>query len=76
VTTDGQYERCAVVAEGWDDGESDDETEEVGWMYMEVSKYVQACNGLENSYGWMGIYQRPCIANLDLYKCAREYSKH
>jgi hypothetical protein len=58
LTTDWRGERTSTVAEGWEDGETDDECEEVGWMYMSVYDYMELYNCLMYGYWWEEIYQR------------------
>ncbi|KAF2441421.1 hypothetical protein P171DRAFT_523431 [Karstenula rhodostoma CBS 690.94] len=45
LATDWRGERGITVAEGWEDGETDDGCEEVGWMHVSV-------------YDHMGLYNR------------------
>jgi hypothetical protein len=59
LTTNWQQPRVATVAEGWEDGETDHEHEEVGWMYMDASAFVDMYNILDNAFYWSEWYERP-----------------
>ncbi|KAF2130128.1 hypothetical protein P153DRAFT_385365 [Dothidotthia symphoricarpi CBS 119687] len=65
LTTDWQEDRVAVVAEDWEDGETDEDWEEVGWMYMDVREYVDMYNRLDNAFDWRDFYQRPYKGYVD-----------
>ncbi|KAF2822495.1 hypothetical protein CC86DRAFT_385446 [Ophiobolus disseminans] len=54
-----QEDRVAVVDDGREDGETDDQCEYVGWMYMDVGDYVQMYDGLSGGYWRDLVYQRP-----------------
>jgi hypothetical protein len=43
----------------WDGGETNNDQEDVGWMYMDVTNYVPYYSHLTNSYFWDTIYSRP-----------------
>ncbi|KAF2727647.1 hypothetical protein EJ04DRAFT_450939 [Polyplosphaeria fusca] len=59
VTTNWHEARVATVAEGWEDGETDEDHEEVGWMYMDATDYVDMYDRLDSAFNWDGFYQRP-----------------
>ncbi|KAF2467384.1 uncharacterized protein BDR25DRAFT_159915, partial [Lindgomyces ingoldianus] len=59
LTTDWQEDRVAAVAEGWEDGETNENWEEVGWMYMGVMEYIDMYNRLDNAFEWLDWYERP-----------------
>jgi hypothetical protein len=59
LTTDWTNDRVAVVAEGWEDGETDHEFEEVGWMYVDAQDYVEWYNRLDSAFEWSDFYERP-----------------
>jgi hypothetical protein len=63
LNTDWKGDRSVNIAEGWEDGETDDETEDVGWMYMDVLEHVEAYRDLMDSYTWweMPMYERPYV---------------
>ena len=45
--------RCENIAEGWEDGETDDPQEDVGWFYMNASSYKSFYELLEeDSTNW------------------------
>jgi hypothetical protein len=43
----------------WDGGETNNDQEDVGWMYMDVTSYVPYYSHLTNSSFWDTIYSRP-----------------
>ncbi|KAF2995036.1 hypothetical protein E8E13_000539 [Curvularia kusanoi] len=51
--------RCAIVADGWADGETDDHEEDVGWMYMYSSDYESYYALLSDPGEWDTYYIRP-----------------
>jgi len=61
LTSDWQEERIAVVAEGGEDGVTDEDWEEVGWMWMDGREYVDVYNRLDNAYNWGEFYERPAV---------------
>jgi hypothetical protein len=44
--------RCENIADGWEDGETDDPQEDVGWMYMNASSYKSCYEVLEDGTNW------------------------
>lgn len=58
LTTDWQEDRVDTVAEGWEDGETD-EDEEVGWLYIDPREYVDVYDRLDDAYDWDEFYQTP-----------------
>lgn len=44
--------RCKNIAEGWQDGETDDPQEDVGWMYMNASSYESCYELLGDGTNW------------------------
>jgi hypothetical protein len=61
LTLDWKGERAVKVAEGWADGETDDDMEDVGWMYLDALECVDFYNELVGlGDHWMDCgYQRP-----------------
>lgn len=59
--------RSGVVASsGWEDGLTDSEEEDVGWMYLPVADYVDCCNQLHDPEFWHdGYYVRPPLTFLN-----------
>ncbi|KAL1852843.1 hypothetical protein Daus18300_012006 [Diaporthe australafricana] len=56
----------AVAHSGWEDGVTDCEEEDVGWMYLPVADYVDCCNQLHDPEFWHdGYYVRPPLTFLD-----------
>lgn len=51
--------RCENIAEGWEDGETDDPCEEAGWMYTFVSEYVEWYDRLVYDDWYDPWYRRP-----------------
>jgi hypothetical protein len=43
----------------WDGGETNNDQEDVGWMYMDVASYVPYYSHLTSSYFWDTLYSRP-----------------
>lgn len=58
LTTDWHGKRAETVAEGYEDGETDDEMEEVGWMYTEVSGRTATYVHLMDACHWEVMYMR------------------
>lgn len=52
-------ERDYQVHEGWDDGQTDDEEEDVGWMYLSVCEHVEMYEKLVEPEYWSEAYVRP-----------------
>lgn len=44
--------RCERIAEGWEDGETDDDYEDVGWMYAYASSYQDWYRILSDPTNW------------------------
>ncbi|KAH6634679.1 hypothetical protein B0J18DRAFT_416893 [Chaetomium sp. MPI-SDFR-AT-0129] len=44
---------------GWEGGVSNNEFEDVGWMYMNLSDYVDIQNSLDDPHDWEDDYVRP-----------------
>ncbi|PVI08692.1 hypothetical protein DM02DRAFT_608053 [Periconia macrospinosa] len=59
LTTDWEGDRAVTVAEGWEDGETDDVFEDVGWMYMDVDDFVVRYRDLMDPCEWNEVYLRP-----------------
>ena len=61
LTTDWEGDRAETIAEGWEDGTTDDENEDVGWMYMDVDEHVETYRNFMDQYSWweVPLYQRP-----------------
>jgi hypothetical protein len=72
LTTDWQENRAAaateVWTEDWEDGETDHEWEEIGWMYMDVMEYVVMYDRLVNPFEWHHYYERPYKASVDFHE--------
>lgn len=65
--------RSGVVASsGWEDGVTDSEEEDVGWMYLPMADYVDCCNQLHDPGFWHdGYYVRPPLTFLNRdFACA------
>ncbi|KAF9888673.1 hypothetical protein FE257_008431 [Aspergillus nanangensis] len=54
-----EHERTYSVNPEWHDGSTDEEEEDVGWMYMSVSDYVEWYERLHEPEYWYGAYARP-----------------
>jgi hypothetical protein len=61
VREEGEEEDPITVAwdHEWDGGETNNDQEDVGWMYMDVTSYVPYYSHLTNSSSWDTIYSRP-----------------
>jgi hypothetical protein len=59
VHTDFDDGRCKDIAEGWEDGETDEPEEDVGWMHIYASEYVEWYERLQAPQDWIDMYQRP-----------------
>lgn len=64
LTTDWELEEEVDVphmhiSRDWEGGETDDVSEEVGWMYMETTEYVDMYDRLTGAFAWHEHYQRP-----------------
>ncbi|KAF2703705.1 hypothetical protein K504DRAFT_463429 [Pleomassaria siparia CBS 279.74] len=70
LTTDWPEDRVAAVAEGWEDGETDEEWEDVGWMYISVYEYVDVYNRLDDAFRWHDFYERPYKGYVDYHGCS------
>jgi hypothetical protein len=44
--------RCESIEEGWEDGETDDLSEDVGWMYVDAYSHKAWYNVLSDSSNW------------------------
>jgi hypothetical protein len=53
--------RCENIAEGWEDGETDDHNEDVGWMYVNAWNHRTWCHALSDPSNWYDDvwYERP-----------------
>lgn len=50
----------------FEDGETDIDEEDVGWMYMNVAEYCSHYSDLVDREGWYGMYLRPpCMMLMD-----------
>ena len=62
LTTDCVPDRAGAATEDftrdWDGGETNDECEEIGWMYMDMSHYVPVYDRLVTPFLWYEYYQR------------------
>ncbi|KAL5356420.1 hypothetical protein BJX96DRAFT_162465 [Aspergillus floccosus] len=54
-------ERKYIIDPDWHDGATEDEEEDVGWMYMSVADYVETYDRFEWAHHgiWHGTYSRP-----------------
>ncbi|KAF9250050.1 hypothetical protein DTO027I6_243 [Penicillium roqueforti] len=52
-------EREYQIHPDWHDGETDDELEMAGWMYIPIQTYVRSYDGLEQPGDWDEYYVRP-----------------
>ncbi|EMD92634.1 hypothetical protein COCC4DRAFT_163026 [Bipolaris maydis ATCC 48331] len=63
LTTEWEREEAEVPTEeftrDWDGGETNDDAEEVGWMYMDMTDYVTVYDRLTDAFAWQEYYQRP-----------------
>lgn len=59
-------ERNYQIHPDWHDGETDDEFEMVGWMYIPVHSYVWWYDAMEEPADWEPNYSRPPIMNTGL----------
>lgn len=59
--------RSGVAASsGWEDGVTESEEEDVGWMYLPVADYVDCCDQLHDPEFWYnGFYVRPPLTFLN-----------
>lgn len=56
----------AVAPSVWEDGVTDSEEEDVGWMCLPVADYVDCCNQLHDPEFWHdGYYVRPPLTFLN-----------
>jgi hypothetical protein len=53
------HERNYTVHPDYDDGETDEDEEDVGWMYMSVIDYMRYYNDLNDYTWWYDLYARP-----------------
>tara|TARA_R110002003_G_scaffold186_6_gene14556 strand:- start:7061 stop:7864 length:804 start_codon:yes stop_codon:yes gene_type:complete len=69
LTTDWRHDRAALATEAftmdWDGGETDNDCEDVGWMYMDMSDYVPVYARLVTPFNWHECYQRPYKGYVD-----------
>jgi hypothetical protein len=62
LTTDWVLDRAGAATEDFTtdwDGETNNECEGVGWMYMDMSDYVPVYDCLVTPFLWHEYYQRP-----------------
>lgn len=63
---DGGGRTSLAAPPGWEDGVTDSEEEDVGWMYLPVADYVDCCNQLHDPEFWYdGYYVRPPLTFLN-----------
>ncbi|KAG8165483.1 hypothetical protein KVR01_004035 [Diaporthe batatas] len=55
----GPDERDYQVPEGWEDGQTDEEEEDVGWMYLSICEHVEMYEKLVEPEYWSDAYVRP-----------------
>jgi hypothetical protein len=69
LTTDWELDRAESATEvfttDWDGGETDNDCEDVGWMYMDMSGYVPLYAGLVTPFNWYEYHQRPYKGYVD-----------
>jgi hypothetical protein len=65
LNTDWEGHSTVSVAEDWEDGESDNEHEDVGWMYMAAHGHVDMYSILMRDGGWESQYERPYKGFID-----------
>jgi hypothetical protein len=69
LTTDWGQDRADSATEvfttDWDGGETDNDCEDVGWMYMAMSDYVPFYARLVTPFNWHEYYQRPYKGYVD-----------
>ncbi|EUC49057.1 hypothetical protein COCMIDRAFT_2120 [Bipolaris oryzae ATCC 44560] len=69
LTTDWERDEVEVPIEeftrDWDGGETNDDAEEVGWMYMDMTDYVTVYDRLTGTFAWEEYYQRPYKSYVD-----------
>lgn len=53
------HERDYAVHPDWEDGQTDEDIEDVGWMYMPAQDYVDWYNRFTESDWWFDQYVRP-----------------
>ncbi|KAM5492268.1 hypothetical protein MaudMau93_001572 [Microsporum audouinii] len=58
-------ERDYIIHPDYEDGETDNEEEDVWWMYLEVYNYVEMYDLLEETDWWYKQYQRPPLLPYD-----------
>ncbi|EFQ97702.1 hypothetical protein MGYG_00741 [Nannizzia gypsea CBS 118893] len=61
----GPAERDYIIHPDYEDGETDNEEEDVGWMYLEVLDYVNVYDTLEEDDWWYELYRRPPLLPYD-----------
>ncbi|KAH7067800.1 hypothetical protein FB567DRAFT_541742 [Paraphoma chrysanthemicola] len=49
----------------WDGGETDDDAEDVGWMYVDMTDYVAVYDRLNDIFAWEEYYERPYKSYVD-----------
>jgi hypothetical protein len=61
VKVEGEEEDPVTVAwdHEWDGGETNNDQEDVGWMYMDVADYVPSYSQLTDGHFWDTLYSRP-----------------
>ncbi|KAM5438562.1 hypothetical protein MferCBS31731_004853 [Microsporum ferrugineum] len=58
-------ERDYIIHPDYEDGETDNEEEDAGWMYLEVYNYVEMYDLLEETDWWYEQYRRPPLLPYD-----------
>ncbi|RMJ20770.1 hypothetical protein PHISP_08360 [Aspergillus sp. HF37] len=53
------HERNYKVHPWWEDGTTEIDEEDVGWMYIDICSYVDSYNRLDESWKWHDEYLRP-----------------
>jgi hypothetical protein len=63
LSADWDREEAGVPTEefttDWDGGETDDDHEDVGWMYFDMTDYAAKYTQLTSAFGWEEYYERP-----------------
>ena len=52
LTTDWKDRRSVAIPEGWEGGDTDDPTEDVGWMYIDVQQHVETYRDMIDADAW------------------------
>lgn len=53
------HERDYKIHPWWEDGVTEIDEEDVGWMYIDICSYVDLYNRLDESWKWHDVYLRP-----------------